>query len=465
MYRLQRDEWDPDLKVLIFTEFVPPQAMLWEFLTERGFSVVCLNGSMDLDERQQVQDAFAKDARILISTDAGGEGLNLQFCHVVINYDIPWNPMRIEQRIGRVDRIGQTHVVRAMNFVLEGTVEHRVQEVLQDKLAVILEEFGVDKTADILDSAEAERLFDDLYVEALTHPEDLETTVESMVSRVRDQAKAAREGAALLGEKDALDPAEAQRVMDHPLPHWVERMTVSYLKAHGGRAERPGRVWHLTWPDGATMPDVVFSARDAEAIASVRHMTVDDARLRGLVMRLPRFAPGQLIPCLMLPGLPVDVHGFWSLWRIALQTEGRNRQRLMPLFLHEDGRILLPTARRIWDFLLSDTPEVQGHLSGSEALAVFDRQREAAEVQGKSEYEELVRLHRARLAGEREKRAYAFEARRRALDRIGLPAVRAHRLALLEREEQAWQGQLERQADVMPELVPVIVLRVVRDEG
>ena len=64
---------------------------------------------------------------ILISTDAGGEGLNLQFCHVVVNFDMPWNPMRIEQRIGRVDRIGQQHVVRATNFVLEETVEHRVR--------------------------------------------------------------------------------------------------------------------------------------------------------------------------------------------------------------------------------------------------------------------------------------------------------------------------------------------------
>jgi len=373
--------------------------------------------------------------------------------------------MRIEQRIGRVDRIGQIHVVRAMNFVLEGTVEHRVQEVLQDKLAVILEEFGVDKTADILDSAEAERLFDDLYVEALVHPEDMETSVESVVSRVRDQAKATREGAALLGQKSPLDPAEAQRVMDHPLPHWVERMTVSYLKAHGGRAEKRERVWDLTWPDGTTMRGVVFNARDAGAIASVRHGTLDDARIRGLVMRLPRFAPGQPIPCLMLPRLPLEVHGFWSLWWIALPAESWNQQRVMPLFLHDDGRILLPTARRIWDFILSDTPEVRGYLSGSEALAAFEHQHEAAEVQGKSEYEELVHVYRAHLTREREKRAYAFDARRRALDRIGLPTVRDHRLAILEREEQAWQEQLEWQTDVMPELVPLIVLRVERDEG
>ena len=82
IYRLQAEEGDPDLKVLVFTEFVPTQEMLMRFLTERGFEVVCLNGSMDMEERKRVQDAFAKDARILISTDAGGEGLNLQFVYV-----------------------------------------------------------------------------------------------------------------------------------------------------------------------------------------------------------------------------------------------------------------------------------------------------------------------------------------------------------------------------------------------
>ncbi|GAB6064806.1 helicase-related protein [Deferrisoma palaeochoriense] len=85
LYRLQAEEGDPDLKVLVFTEFVSTQEMLAEFLSERGFEVVCLNGAMGLEERRRVQEVFADRARILISTDAGGEGLNLQFCHVVIN--------------------------------------------------------------------------------------------------------------------------------------------------------------------------------------------------------------------------------------------------------------------------------------------------------------------------------------------------------------------------------------------
>jgi superfamily II DNA/RNA helicase len=133
-----------------------------------------------------------KDVRVLISTDAGGEGLNLQFCHVIVNFDMPWNPMRIEQRIGRVDRIGQPHVVRAINFVLEDTVEHRVREVLEEKLAVIAEEFGVDKASDVMDSVEAEPMFDELFVHGLQNPDAIEQECDAVVSQLRSTWRSRR---------------------------------------------------------------------------------------------------------------------------------------------------------------------------------------------------------------------------------------------------------------------------------
>ena len=460
LYRLQADEGDPELKVLVFTEFVPTQQMLQQFLTERGFPVVCLNGSMDMDERKKVQDAFAEDARILISTDAGGEGLNLQFCHVVINYDIPWNPMRLEQRIGRVDRIGQTHVVRAVNFVFEDSVEHRVREVLEEKLAIIFEEFGIDKTGDVLDSAQAGQIFDGLYVEAILNPDDVDTSVDKVITRLQEQARDTQASSSVLGATEDLEPSEAQRLMAHPLPHWVERMTVSYLKAHGGKAERKRRTWHLTWPDGEELTGIVFSGKEADQTPTARHLTLEDPRIRGLAMRLPRFAPGQPISIVTIPGISDEITGLWSLWRIGIATMDWNRHRIMPLFVGDGGKIFTPTARHLWDQLLSATPNVQGHLDMDESREAFDRLAEIAEEHGKFIYDELVQEHRSRLTREKEKGEYAFAARRKIIERVGLPQVRDHRLALLQQEELAWRDELERKARVYPEMVPLLVIRV-----
>lgn len=463
IYRLQQEEADPDLRVLVFTEFVPTQEMLRDFFRERGFPVVCLNGSMGLEERRKVQEAFAGEARMLISTDAGGEGLNLQFCHVVVNYDIPWNPMRLEQRIGRVDRIGQRHTVRALNFVLEDTVEHRVQEVLEEKLAVILREFGADKTADVLDSAEAEKIFDELYLGALLRPEELEGEAASLLSLVREQARTARENASLISEDEVLDPGQVQRLVDHPALYWVETMTTAYLKSHGGRAERSGRVWNLNWPDGEEQRGVVFTPRDAEAVPQARQLGLKDPRILDLIRQIAPFVPGQPLPVLLLPDLPGGVAGFWSLWKIALQSAELdwNRVRVMPLFLHDDGRVLVPTARYIWDQLLSGgTSKVCGRVEGGEAMQVHERVRKAAEKQGRSVYEELLRAHQERLAREKAKGEYTFAARRRTIERIGLSAVRAHRFAELEREEREWRQQFDAKAGVIPDMIPLLMIRI-----
>ncbi len=486
IYRLQAEEGDPDLKVLVFTEFVPTQEMLLRFLTERGFEVVCLNGSMDMEERKKVQDAFAKNARILISTDAGGEGLNLQFCHVVINYDIPWNPMRLEQRIGRVDRIGQTRTVRAINFVFEDSVEHRVREVLEEKLAVIFEEFGIDKTGDVLDSAQAERIFDDLYVEAILNPDVVETKVDEVVKSIREQAWESRQSASVLGSTEDLDPHEVQQLLAHPLPAWVESMTVSWFRARtdelkmmrteyngvtpGAKIiakEGPATIWRLTWPDG-TVQQGSFTHHSS---LSPRYskLGLEDPRVRGLAMRLPPFAPGQPVPVIWLTNLAPEIRGFWSLWEISIHFDSvlsthdaslTRQRRVLPLFLADDGRVFAPTARHIWDQLLTTPPMILRHLDIETSRKAFEQLRKAAEQQGKTIYEELVQSHRERLAREREKCEYAIAVRRRAIERIGLPQVRNHRLSLLDQEEKRFREQLEDRARVLPEMELLLLVRV-----
>ena len=144
--------------------------------------------------------------------------------------------MRLEQRIGRVDRIGQPKTGRAINFVFEDSVEFRVREVLEHKLSVIFEEFGIDKTGDVLDSAQAGELFEEVFASAILNPDGIEISVDQTVARIRDEIQQVRKSSAIYGISEEPDVQTAERLRSHPLPHWVERMTLSYLNSHGGVA-------------------------------------------------------------------------------------------------------------------------------------------------------------------------------------------------------------------------------------
>lgn len=358
IYKLQQEEADPALKVLAFTEFVPTQAMLADYLESRGFAVATLNGSMDMETRTQTLQQFAQDARVLISTDAGGEGLNLQFCHVIVNFDMPWNPMRIEQRIGRVDRIGQKHVVRALNFVLEDTVEHRVRQVLEEKLAVIAEEFGLDKAADVMDSAEVEPVFDELFVQSLQHPEAIEQKTEGVISQLRATLEESKKHCDLLAVPHDLDAAAARKWRDHPVQFWLERAIVNGLAARGGAATKQGDVWNVRWPDGSETAQACFDARAADEHPAAEWLTMEAPRARAIISDVPRFVAGQPLPLVRVTGLPESVNGIWSLWEIGLAAQGASRKRFLPVFINDEGRPFVPTAKRVWDLLLTETVAV-----------------------------------------------------------------------------------------------------------
>jgi superfamily II DNA or RNA helicase len=465
LYENQRDENNPDLKYLIFTEFVPTQNMLRAFLEQHGFPVVCLNGSMDLEERRRVQRQFAEKARILVSTDAGGEGLNLQFAHIIINYDLPWNPMRIEQRIGRVDRIGQKRPVKAFNLIFEDSVELRVQEVLEEKLAKILDEFGVDKTQDVLDSAESGVVFERLYAQAILNPGDIEKNIDRLIAEVREQAQQEVAGRSYYGET-VLDPTLAQQLSSHPLPFWVERMATAYVRCEGGKVYKDLFSYSLDWPDGSRMERVSFQSRDAQD-KGLQHVSLEDARIRRLVQHLPRVVVSEPIPCVRFANLPAEVVGYWSLWRIAIDNHTLRDVKIIPIFHHDDGKTLGPTARHIWDALMEDRPEVEqvGTKSGPEVEQVFVRLRTEAERLGEDAFHDLYARHQQRLKREQEKGKYAFQARREALGRLGLPEVRQHRLKRLDEEERSWAAGLRKRERILPELQPVIFLRVEAGNG
>jgi superfamily II DNA or RNA helicase len=289
-------EADPVLKAVVFTEFTQTQSMLLELFENAGIDAVAINGQMGIHERAEVQDAFRESARVLVSTDAGGEGVNLQFAHVVVNYDLPWSPSRIEQRIGRVDRIGQARPVQAVNLAMEHSIDARVLEVLQTKLAVILNELGADKSGDILNSAD--RHADDMYLAAIAG-EDLVAAGDAFESETRLETV---EAASFL---DLVDPAVARPTIgggDDPQP-WIATAAAARLEVLG-REER---------------------------------LEVLDS--------LPEVAPAERVP--VITGSRA---GLFSVWEVGT---GKGDRTCRGVFVTDDGAIRPDLADRTWEALLT----------------------------------------------------------------------------------------------------------------
>src|SRR5439155_3662188 len=146
---------DPTEKVIIFTEYRDTLEYLKAKLEKEWFlgpkSIVVIHGGMPLgeDENEVGSKLYAErrfnepDTRILLATDAASEGLNLQrYCHIMVNYELPWNPNRLEQRIGRIHRYGQRRIARIYNLMIKGSKEAEIFKRLQEKIEIIRKQLG-----------------------------------------------------------------------------------------------------------------------------------------------------------------------------------------------------------------------------------------------------------------------------------------------------------------------------------
>lgn len=313
-------------KVLIFTEYRQTQRYLVEQLEAKygQGSVVVIHGGMKLErleETGQELDAiwspFAQEGalvapstkrtsqrlfrdhsevRFLVSTEAGGEGINLQFCHICINYDLPWNPMRVEQRVGRVYRFGQTKVVQVYNFFNAGTIEDTVQEYFEDRvtraaqaIAKVTGENPEDIMGTLNGQLESEIDPAEIYQRAMVEGDLNKQTKEEIAEAVK-RARRAYEIATQSLFRDAssysFDNYRRELATDLMLSD-LERFTDKFLAAHRRQLQRKTPFVEFLVPDvlaryklrdryrGATFDrELAIKRSDAEFLA-LGHPFVD----------------------------------------------------------------------------------------------------------------------------------------------------------------------------------------------
>ena len=418
---------DPAQKIILFTEFVGTQVYLKELLESRGYSVSVLNGSMDIEERNNALNEFKMSTGIFISTDAGGEGLNLQFANIIINYDLPWNPMKIEQRCGRADRIGQQRDVHIYNMIIGDTVESRVREVLEEKLSVIMKELGIDKYSDVLDNEVAECDFTDAYMSSIGHASRIEQNIYSVEMEMRQQVGNA------LNYKDIL--------------HEEKDLTQLVGKESNfdvDTALRQMLVYYESWKgNDPTIIDRI-SINDEMITKHLCGSIVQD-HTKQLMSVVIRNFPNEA--------------GYFMLWELSVSEDTQDK-RIIPIFVNE-SYVLRPMAgSKIMEVFLDGSSRLDCRMVHNLSEENYQRLQEICMNFAYNTFVELKEKQTKRSTEQYEKYNYALSLRREAAGHIGIENIRRSRIAKLEREEREIEEEHKRSGTVLPDFRLMILIQL-----
>ena len=311
---LERAEFD-DLKdgrgkLLVFTEHRDTLKHLREHLESWGYSTCQIHGGMNPRDRKQAQEDFRTSRQICVATEAAGEGINLQFCHLMVNYDLPWNPTRLEQRLGRIHRIGQSRDVYAFNFVAtssengEPVIEGRILERLLSKLDRMRDALG-DRVFDVVGEVLSLNQVNlpDMLREVAYEPRRLDDYLDVIERIDPRQLKLYEDATGIALARAHVDfssfaqanlEAEERRLM----PRYVEAHFLTAAKAVGLRTD--------VRADGLCRIEHVRADLRSERLAAVRRLGTPEASYRKLTFYKEHLEQDQHLDAVLLgPGHPI----------------------------------------------------------------------------------------------------------------------------------------------------------------
>ncbi len=418
---------NPSSKIIIFTEFVATQLYLEKLLIHKGYGISVINGSMDIEMRNIQLKEFKNVKDILISTDAGGEGLNIQFANIVINYDLPWNPMKIEQRIGRVDRIGQKRDVLAYNFIISETIENKVRTVLENKLSVILSETGMDKLEDVLDKEMADIDFTDVYVKSIRNPKSIEHNTNNLEEDLKKEIVKAKEYNELISEdKILVASSDGNKGME------LEKSLLQMCN------------YYSLWKDGKLFLSENISINDVEV---VKHLNQESYWTRE-----------QSIPSVFIKDFPNE-KGYFFLWELSINDDLHSR-KILPVFINENMVFRPFSGGRIWEEFLKENTAITVkdniYLENEKYNNMFDICQDVAY----DDFLELKEQYEKKHIEKYRKLSYALELRIDAAKKIGIENIKQSRLKELNKEKDEIALKFAKDKIISPIFKPIFICRL-----
>jgi len=403
--------WESGEKLLVFTENRDTLDYLVEKFMRWGFKVAQIYGGMKQEERRAAQAYFKKEdgAQIMVATEAAGEGINLQFCRLMVNYDIPWNPNRLEQRMGRIHRYGQEHSVQIFNLVADNTREGDVLAAVLEKLGQMREDLGKENVYDIIGDLLSAAELADLVQRAVKERQSLDeiraqvaSTVDANEQRRQMQAALVDALASNMMSPDTLEEIREQvRISKEQrlVPEYVERFVVTAFRALVAdnklratirpRASEPG-VWsidsvphflRLAAPAGYTIkpayPQIVFTKALTEQYERAEFVAPGHPLFDALLTLVRGQYSALLTEGAQFAAAPLDQGLFWLLEATAKDGTGNIAgQKLVGVYQRADGAL---EARD--PLALLDYEPIAGPAEGQEPRALPEELRPLASDQ------------------------------------------------------------------------------------
>ena len=495
-------EEDPDEKILIFTEYTDTL----EYLKGQVFGdrdIAEIYGDLSQTQRQQQFEKFEGPANVMLATDAAREGLNLQFAHIMVNYDLPWNPTRIDQRIGRLHRYGQDETVEIRNLFFKDTRESIILERLLEKIDEIEETLGM--SSDVLGLVLEDVDLEEQIMSALARGENPEQVVDDLETIVEEQEEAVRRVDDELLIRDKFDLSKEDRdvldIVKESAEDTVSEADVAYLvrtvcQEFGGRiknvrpgpADDGGDVFDLVVPDQLTGNDVkkrydgaTFDRENALADESLEFITLDHSVVRAMMAYcLDTDAIGGQA-AVLTGGENLETPGLLCHYRIGYLsgTGDTVTEELVQVYVTPDGTTRVEDIDTIGGLPSS---AVDGHPSisaiSSQAETLLSKADDVAweliddlAKEARAEREREVRIRREHAQNyfqyrmeDLEERIDQFKKRDRAgEDMSAVLAKHQSQLAELREKKNAEMARLENEKQVVPDEPDLVNMAVVVD--
>ena len=453
-----RSKSEENTKILVFTEFRQTQEFLVRTLSNQGLTCEKVNGSMSMEERHRALVNFRDEADVLVATDAAGESLNMQFCHIIINYDMPWNPMALEQRIGRVDRIGQKYEVQAYNMLTNNSVDDRIYNVIVEKLDVIMEELGIDKTSDVLDSTIDAKKINHLYLQSLLDPKRFEFSSESWLYDIKRKLNnyKSTEGALPTISPDEINARSAAEVKYSPLPIWLENLMRLYCQSYGFQWRKNlfgATEYHL---ENGTVIKAYFDSDKAGDNPDAEQFNLQHPLIKQILNEVDAGMQEKIPVLQSFNGK--ETAGYLTIWKVSALNDKESKTTYTAQFITDQGRVFVPYANTLWDKLVQDSNAFQ------QVSWQTDIQDWGSNVQLQSNLHTIFRrMEENIMAGmqavaENKLRALDFTEHR--LNRIGIENIRIAKMRRLNKEREEWMSMFRKSAHVVPEVKHILTVRI-----